>query len=315
MARGVRWLAVQPVFAHLAAGPLAPLQLIPSAAAAIAYAHRVRTLARQGRPVAGGRQACFYAGVALIVVTLASPVGHIADELLAVHMAEHLLMADIGALLIVLGLSGPLIAPILRVRWIYRLRVLAHPAIAFPIWALDLFVWHLPALYQAAIHHQGVHALEHAMFIACGVNMWMCLFGPLPMPAWFGNFAKLGYILAVRLTGALLGNVFVWSGTALYPTYARGEHYWGVSAASDQVAAGAVMMVEGSILTLILFGWLFIRAAREGDERQQLLDLAGARGVALSEARATRAVAAGQGAQLRRRLESGAPGVGPDPAG
>jgi cytochrome c oxidase assembly factor CtaG len=295
------------VFAHLAAGPLAPLQLIPSAIAAIAYAVRVRTLARHGRPVEGLRQASFYAGLTLIVVTLASPVGHIADELLAVHMTEHLLMADIGALLIVLGLTGPLIAPILRVHWIYKLRVLAHPLIAFPIWAIDLFAWHIPVLYQAAIHHSGIHALEHAMFIACGVNMWLCLFGPLPMPRWFGNAAKLGYILAVRLTGGLLGNVLVWSGTVFYPTYARGERFWGVSPLSDQVAAGAVMMVEGSILTLVLFAWLFLRAAREGEERQDLLDLADARGVALTEARATRAVAAGHGGELRRRLESGAP--------
>jgi cytochrome c oxidase assembly factor CtaG len=298
---------MHPVFAHLAAGPLAPLQLIPSAIAAIAYAVRVRTLARHGRPVEGLRQASFYGGLAVIVVTLASPVGHISDELLGVHMTEHLLMADVGALLIVLGLTGPLIAPILRVRWIYRLRVLAHPLIAFPIWAVDLFAWHIPVLYQAAIHHSGIHALEHAMFVACGVNMWLCLFGPLPMPRWFGNFAKLGYILAVRLTGALLGNIFVWSGTVFYPTYARGERYWGISPLSDQVAAGAVMMVEGSILTLILFAWLFLRAAREGEERQDLLDLAEARGVALTEARASRAVAAGHGGELRRRLEAGAP--------
>lgn len=299
-------MAMQPVLAHLAAGPLAPLQLIPAAAAVIAYALRVRTLARQGRPVSGLRQASFYSGVALIVVTLTSPIGHIADELLAVHMIEHLLMADIGALLIVLGLTGPLIAPILRVRWVYRLRVLANPLIAFPIWAVDLFAWHAPALYQAALRHSGVHALEHAMFIACGVNMWMCLFGPLPMPAWFGNFAKLGYILAVRLTGALLGNVFIWSGSVFYPTYSRGERYWGVSPLSDQAAAGAVMMVEGSILTLILFAWLFMRAASEGEERQALLELAERSGVELSEARATRAVAAGQGGELRRRLEAGA---------
>src|SRR5438270_7831567 len=95
-------MSMQPVLAHLAAGPLAPLQLIPAAAAVIAYAVRVRTLARQGRPVEGLRQASFYGGVVLIVVTLVSPIGHVAEELLTVHMVEHLLMADIGALLIVL---------------------------------------------------------------------------------------------------------------------------------------------------------------------------------------------------------------------
>ncbi len=72
------------------------------------------------------------------------------------------------------------------------------------------------------------------------------------------------------------------------------------------------MMVEGSLVTLGLFAWLFIRAAREGEERQELLDLAAAGGVPLDEARATRAVAAGRGAELRGRIERDA-GQEPSP--
>jgi hypothetical protein len=64
------------------------------------------------------------------------------------------------------------------------------------------------------------------------------------------------------------------------------------------------MMVEESILTLCLFCWLFLRAAREGEERQDLLDFARAQGLELSEARAARAVAAGRAGDLRRRLEA-----------
>jgi cytochrome c oxidase assembly factor CtaG len=289
--------------AHLAAGPLAPAQIVPLGLAAILYARRVRTLAGQQRPVPGWRQACFYGGLALILAVLVSPLGHISDELLLAHMAEHLLMADIGALLLVLGLTGPLIAPIMRIRVFDRLRVLAHPLVALPLWAVDLYAWHLPVLYQAALHHQGLHALEHVMFVACGANMWMCLFGPLPRPVWFGNFARLGYIVSVRLIGAVLGNIFVWSGTVFYPTYRAGEAYWHVSPLADQNVAGAIMMVEGSILTVCLFGWLFLRAAREGEERQQLLDWASEHGLELSDTRAARAVAAGRGAELRHRLE------------
>ena len=110
----------------------------------------------------------------------------------------------------------------------------------------------------------------------------------------------------MRLTGAVLGNVFVFGGHVFFGVYAAGERAHGISPGADQNAAGAIMMVEGSILTLALFGWLFARAASEGEERQELLDLAAARGVALSEARAARAVAAGRGAELRRRIESGA---------
>lgn len=283
------------------------MQLGPLALLALAYARRVRTLGRSAHPVPRWRQACFYAGFAVIAAALTG-LGKASEDLLYMHMVEHLLLSDIGALLIVLGLTGPVLAPILladlrSVRLFDRLRVLAHPAIAFPLWTIDLYVWHVPALYQAALRHAGVHALEHAMFLAFGVNMWMCLVGPLPTPAWFGNLGRLFYIVAVRLAGTVLGNIFLWSGTVFYPFYTHGDAVNHISPLADQNIAGAVMMVEESFLTLGLFCWLFLRAAREGEERQNLLDYARSQGLELSEARAARAVAAGRGAELRGRLE------------
>ena len=277
-------------------------QLGPLAILGLLYARRVHTLARQGRPVPGWRQACLYAGFVTIGAALTS-LGGDSQELLTIHMVEHLLLGDVAALLIVLGLTGPLIAPILRIRFFDRLRILAHPLIALPLWAVDLYVWHLPLFYEAALRHTGVHVLQHAMFLGFGINMWMCLFGPLPMPSWFGNLAKLGYIVAVRLTGTVLGNVFLWSGTVFYPFYKHGESGWHVSPIADQNVAGAVMMVEESILTLGLLCWLFLRTARESEERQELLEFAESRGLQLTEERAARAVSAGRGTELRRRLE------------
>jgi cytochrome c oxidase assembly factor CtaG len=280
----------------------AALQLGPLAILALLYARRVRALAGGGHPVPGWRQACFYSGFILIAAALTS-LGSASQDSLYPHMIEHLLLGDIATLLIVLGLTGPLLAPILRIGFFDRLRTLSHPLIAFPLWAVNLYAWHLPVLYQAALRDPGVHALEHAMFLGFGVNMWMCLFGPLPMPAWFGNLGKLLYIVAVRLTGSILGNIFVWSGTVFYPFYLHGDAIHHISPIADQSVAGAIMMVEESILTLGLFCWLFLRTAREGEERQDLLDFARSRGVELTEARAARAVAAGRGADLRRRLE------------
>jgi len=302
-----------PVFAHVGGGALDPLAVVPMLVLAALYGARARTLQRERRPVSEWRQLSYYGGLALIGAALLSPLGHLSDELLLAHMAEHLLISDLGALLIVLGLTGPLLAPVLRLPVIGRLRVMAHPAIAFPLWAADLYVWHIPALYQGALHHPVLHALEHALFLAFGVNMWMALFGPLPMPVWFGNLARLIYIVSVRLVGAVLGNVFVWSHTVFYGAYAHGEAYWGVSPGADQSTAGAIMMVEGSILTLCLFAWLFLRSARDVTERQDLLELAGARGLELTDRRAARAVAAGRGAELRRRLEGAAASAQGDP--
>jgi putative membrane protein len=281
----------------------AALQLGPLAILGLLYARRARTLAADGHPVPGWRQACFYSGFVLIGVAL-SELGPASQDLLWVHMVEHLLLGDIAALLIVLGLTGPLIAPILRIGFFDRLRVLAHPAVAFPLWLIDLATWHLPVFYEAALRHSGFHALEHAMFLGFGINMWMSLFGPLPMPKWFGNLGKLIYIVAVRLGGTVLGNVFLWSGTIFYPFYIQGDAQYHISPLADQSIAGAIMMIEESFLTLGLFCWLFLRTAHESEERQDLLEYAHSRGLELTEARAARAVAAGRGAELRRRLES-----------
>jgi putative membrane protein len=283
----------------------AVFQLGPLALIGVLYARRVRTLAVTSHPVPGWRQASFYAGFVVIAAALTS-LGSASQQLLYMHMIEHLLLGDVAALLIVLGLTGPLLAPVLKIRLFDRLRVLTHPAIAFPLWTIDLYVWHAPALYQAALRHTGIHALEHAMFLGFGINMWMCLVGPLPTPSWFGNLGRLFYIVAVRLAGTVLGNIFLWSGTVFYPFYSHGDAIHHISPLADQNIAGAIMMVEESFLTLGLFCWLFLRAAREGEERQNLLDYAQAQGLELSEARAARAVAAGRGAELRRRLESGA---------
>jgi cytochrome c oxidase assembly factor CtaG len=217
-------------------------------------------------------------------------------------MAQHLVLGDIAALLLVLGLTGPVLQPLLAIRWLGWLRVFAHPLVALPLWAANLYLWHIPALYQGALASEPIHALQHACFVGTGIAMWMALLGPLPKPAWFGNVARLLYIVAVRFGGAVLANVLAWSGSRLYPDYAPGQDHWDISALADQGAAGMVMMIESGLVTLGLFAWVFLRWARETEERQRLLDLAEQRGVALDEARAARAVAAGQGSRLEERL-------------
>jgi cytochrome c oxidase assembly factor CtaG len=300
-------LVIAPL-AHVGSGVVEPLQLLPPFAALVAYAVRARTLARQGRPVPTWRGFCFAAGVALLLAALVTPLAHIGSELVLAHMAQHVMMADLAALLMVLGLTGPLLQPVLATRVAHRLRVLAHPVVAFALWAIDLYVWHLPVLYQAALSSEPVHALQHTTFVFFGFTMWLALLGPLPQPEWFGNGARLLYIVGVRLTGALLGNVFLWSESVFYPDYRPGQARWDVTPLQDQGVAGTIMMIESSIVTVLLLGWLFVKTARESEEKQELLELASARGLELDERRAARAVASGRGEELRRRLERAAAG-------
>lgn len=288
--------------AHVGSGTFEPLQLLPLVVVSAGYALRARTLGNRGAPVSPWRQLSFAGGIALILAALVSPGAHLGEELVVAHMAQHLAMADLGALLLVLGLTGPILQPLLANRWLGWLRALGNPLVAFPLWALNLYVWHLPALYQGALTSEPLHALQHACFVGFGIAMWMGLLGPLPKPQWFGNGARLVYVVGVRLTGAVLGNVFMWSGSVLYPDYRPGEAHWDISPLSDQGAAGVVMMVESGLVTLGLLTWVLLRWARETEESQELIELAEREGIALDPARAKRAVAAGEGERLRKRI-------------
>ena len=162
---------------------LEPLQVVPTVVAAVLYLRRTRTLAADGRPVPGWRQACFWTGIALVVLALNSPIDALGEEhFFFVHMSQHVILGDLAPLCFVLGLTGQVLRPVLALRPVERLRVLAHPLVALPLWALNLYFWHIPFLYDAALHHDSVHALEHFCFFTFGCLMWEPVVETLPAP-------------------------------------------------------------------------------------------------------------------------------------
>lgn len=272
------------------------------------YARRAITLQREGRPLPGWRIASFVFGVTTMTAVQIGPLDTLADEVLVAHMAQHIFIGDIASLFVVLGLTGPVLAPLLHFRITRPLRVLASPGVALVVWAADLYAWHLPFMYQAAINHDVVHAAEHLAFFWSGCLLWLALIGPLPKPQWFVGWGRLLYVIGVRFLGAILGNVLIWAGTVLYPVYKPTDSARGLDALSDQNLAGGLMLVEEMLLTTLLLAWLFYRFAKQDEERQELMDLAAEHGVELSEDRAARAAAAGHADRLRERILSGAAG-------
>jgi putative membrane protein len=234
-----------------------PLPALPVVAGAIAYALRARTLRGRGRPVALGKQAWFWAGIVALLAGVALP-----DDHFSWHMSQHLLLGDVGPLLIVLGLDGALLRPLLAARGLRHLRGLAHPLVALPLWLTVLVGWHLAGPYEAALHHGLVHGAAHFSFFIAGALMWAAVAEPLPGPAWFGTGAKAAYTLVVRAAGMALASVFIWSGAALYDSYSL----------HDQHVGGLIMFTEGGIVTLVVFAWLFLSWWREAELRQQLIE-------------------------------------------
>lgn len=252
---------------------LQPSELIPVLVITALYRVRTRELAARGRPVAAARRLSFYSGMLVGAASLVSPIDWLGENrLLWVHMVQHLMLGDLAPLLVVLGCTGPVLRPLLALRGMRHARALVHPLVALPLWSVSLCVWHLPFMYQAALAHSGVHALEHASFAVTGGLMWAAVLEPLPGPVWFGNGWKALYTLAVRGVGTAVANVFIWDSRVLYPTYAPLDRIAHIAPLTDQKIAGLIMFSEGGVVTMLAFAWLFLRYWDEAEIRQRLVE-------------------------------------------
>ena len=153
-----------------------------------------------------------------------------------------------------------------------RLRGLAHtPRRATALGGESLRLAPDP-LYDAALDHDAVHALQHVLFFVCGMLVWAALLEPLPGPAWFTAGRKLAFVAAMWAVSLALSQVFLWSGHAYYARYVDAQRTWGLSPLADQRAGGGIMLVEGSLVMIGVAVWLLFRLFRESESRQRLLD-------------------------------------------
>jgi cytochrome c oxidase assembly factor CtaG len=279
------------------------VELILPVVLGIAYFRRVRHLRERGAAPSTLRQLSFGGGLLLLLIATVGPMDGLADEFVFGHMIQHTILTDQAALLLAIGLTGPVLRPILSAPGLRHLRKLMHPALAIVLWIVVIYAWHVPTLYQAADEHALLHLFEHACFLGAGLVMWLALLGPLPKPQWFGHIAKVGYTGVIHFSSMGMANILMWSGTVLYPIYVDSDRAHGISPLTDQSIAGAILMIQGGLIMLSVFFWVLLQWAREDTERQELIDLAERLQVPLSDKRAARAAAAGRGSELRRRLE------------
>ena len=174
-----------------------------------------------------------------MLLVIASPIDAVGeDDLFTLHMTQHLLLGDIIPMCLLAGTTGPLLQPLLAHLPVNKLRVLATPYVALPIWALNLGFWFLPAVFDAAERYTVVHMVFHLSLLTAGTIMWLPVFETLPAPEWFGTGAKLGYILIVRSVGMIFANVLVWPNSPFYEPYKSGGSHYGIVAAGRSAAGG-----------------------------------------------------------------------------
>jgi cytochrome c oxidase assembly factor CtaG len=261
-----------------------PAVLAPLVLLAYIYVKRFR----EARAEAGGRgagplQAAAFAGAMLaLLIALASPLDSLGEDyLFSAHMLQHVLLGDVAPLLLLLSLSRVIMRPLTRrlMRVERALGLLAHPATGLVLWLGLMYLWHIPALYDAALRHPGVHLLEHASFFAAGFCVWWPLIQPVPMRRRLTGMWPVAYIGTAKIGLAVLGLYLTWSTSVFYPYYETVPRIWGLTAVQDQNVGGAIMMLEQSLTFVCVLAFVFIRilSSSEADERRrERLEEAGA---------------------------------------
>jgi cytochrome c oxidase assembly factor CtaG len=248
-----------------------PSQLIIVALYAYFYLRRfIHARAEAGGRGAGAPQlAAFTGAVVVMLIAFVSPIDALGEDyLFSMHMVQHILIGDIAPLLVLLSLSRVIMRPLTR-RLMSVERALgpfAHPATGIVVWLTLIYVWHIPAMYDAALNHSAVHALEHACFFAGGIAVWWPLIQPVPMRRRLTGLSVFGYLIAAKISVGLLGIFLTWSHGVAYPYYEHVPRIWGLSAIEDQNLGGAIMMVEQSIVLVIAFAILFVRMLGQSEE-------------------------------------------------
>jgi cytochrome c oxidase assembly factor CtaG len=255
---------------------LSPTVLLPLGLYAGIYLWRWRAARRDegGRGAGYLQLAAFAAAMTALTAAIVSPIeGLGSDYLFSMHMLQHILLGDIAPVLLLLALSRVIMRPATRrLMAVERaLGRLAHPLTGLFLWFGLIYVWHIPALYDAAIESDAVHALEHASFFTAGVALWWPLIQPVPMRRRMTGMWPFAYIAAAKAGLAGLGLYLTWSSNIAYDHYETVPRIWGLTAVEDQNVGGAMMMLEQSVVLLVAFVVLFVRmlAQSEVDERRR----------------------------------------------
>lgn len=249
-----------------------PSVLIGALLAGWLYARGTATIWRHAggrRALPGWRVFCFWAGLAALVLALASPLDTLAGTLFSAHMGQHLLLVAVVPPLMLLGL--PLLVVLDGLprgwrRWLvdrWQAREwpgalwwwLTQPLLAWVLNAAGVWVWHEPTLYQAAVRHEAIHICEHLTFLITSFLFWWCIIQPVGRRRLDPGLAVLSLFI-MGMQGAVLGALLTFWPQPWYPIYVGRTILWSMSAMSDQrlaglmmwIPAGAVYMLAGLIL-------------------------------------------------------------------
>jgi putative membrane protein len=252
---------------------LAPAVLIALTGYGVVYGLRWRTARREGgaRAAGVGRACLFGLGIALLFLALVSPVDRLGEQFATAHMVQHLLIADLAPIALILGFTRWILRP--ATRRIHRLEraagPFAHPVFGVIAYVAAMWAWHVPALYDAALEQPLVHTLEHLSFGAAGFLYWWFLLSPIRSRLRLRGMGPVAYMASTKVLVGLLGILLAFSPELIYDGYGSTGERWGLSPIDDLHVAGLVMALEQSLVMGVAIVYLFIRMLTESEAEEQ----------------------------------------------
>jgi cytochrome c oxidase assembly factor CtaG len=209
--------------------------------------------------------ALYLGGVVALAVALISPLAALDDRLLTTHMVQHLLLLIIAPPLLLMAapqipivraippaLAKRSLGLVAKSRTARQIFVdVTHPLTGLALFTLVMVGWHLPAPFQAALRSDDWHIIEHGCMIAAGLLFWYPVIRPWPAAERWSQWAFVPYLLVADGVNSVIAAFMVFCGRVLYPAYASLTRLEGISAINDQIIAGAIMWVPGSIVFLV----------------------------------------------------------------
>jgi|tagenome__1003787_1003787.scaffolds.fasta_scaffold20961244_4 putative membrane protein len=280
-----------PLLLHATTGPLwadwdlEPGIVLPLAIAAVLYARGLRLLWDEhvGRGIRLWEASAFGAGLIVSMLALVSPLHALSEQLFVAHMVQHELLMVVAAPLLVVGrplvpmlwalpsrarrrVGGLTRQPAFRASW----RFVSRPIVAFVIHGAAIWLWHAPALYQATLRSDTIHALQHLSFFGTALLFWWTIVhahapGGRARAVSFGTAVLL--LFGTALHSGALGALLTFSRTLWYPAYASGAAAWRLTPFEDQELAGLVMWIPASFAYLVAALFLFAGWLRASEER------------------------------------------------
>jgi putative membrane protein len=275
---------------------LAPLALGTVTLSSAVYARGLSSLWRAAGVGAGiGRReaAAFFVGQASLLLALVSPIDALSDLLFSVHMTQHEILLVVAPPLVVLGrpvvalawaFGGPARARVVQVLKSRALSALwqgvSAPLVALLLHGAVLWLWHVPALFEAALRSESIHAIQHASFFATAVVFWWGIVR--------GRYGRGGYgvaaafVFATAMHTSVLGALLTVASRLWYPIYQARGMPWGIDAYEDQQLAGLIMWVPAGVLLGLLALGLFAawlgESARRVNQAERRRNMRGSSG-------------------------------------